>query len=391
MAEQFSAWGPEASGPRLAQLDAAKLDLANMQALHTAGQTMMIPSQIAAHEASANFHNVEAAGKLDALAANRRWQAGIDAMDTKGMNTAQYLSRVGIMGIQAGAPEAGRKVVNTASELQLRESTMSLNDARAAEQEALAFKHKAEQIGGLANTVIDQPSLDRALLIAKQNGMDISRIPSVYSDQTAPYFKQLADSSISAAKQADLQLKSIDEQRKQQMTQSRLQTESVRRELIKAEEALAGARRENLEKQGGKKGAAAASPTKGEIDQAKKIIREAQIDLPDEEMGTRAFEVAARGKALAKNNPGLDTAQGMRRALAEYQQQGGFKQEEQGPVGRFFGTTPQTHATRGGQGPLTAMPLPKNPADMKPDTYYITPQGPLKWVKQGGKYGFLKE
>lgn len=386
---EFSMWGPEQDGGRMAAMDQSKLLMEGLKSLHTAGEIQQQPIDARLKQAHARLYGAEADAKVQALEKDKAFTAALQGMSggqagqqpAGGTNQAGQLDKIGTLLLNAGMQKEAREYFNTASLVRSREDTAKMNQSRAQRFTQLIQKDKTERMGSLLHTVDGQESWDRALNTMQQEGIDVSTL-GVTGDYAVdkPMVEQLRDASLKFRDVLEMGVKEGEAASRQELRQSRLQSDSARRTVMEAQRRLTEVRREKLEKAGGSvDGKPIGAPRAKEIDEANKILKD--LGLSDAgERGRASYAIAARAKALAQQNPGLDMNEALNRALLEEQTAGNMPEaawHEKGQI-RY---RPESSAA-----PKEAVKIqqaPPDPKSRKEGEVYQTPKGKFRWTKDG--------
>lgn len=382
---EFSMWGPQQSGMRLAEKDFVEQQVNQLAMMKTAGEIQQQPFDLQNKMATARLHNAEAGAKEYELAATQKWAQSLSSMGATGTaeDPLAWMEGAGLAAVQSGLPEKGTKLMNMASQMRARQATERFNDARGARYEALTIKDHAERAGNLFSTVIDQASHDRAMMQALSEGIDVSQIPQDF-EQARPLLKQITDASVDVAKRAELTLHEIDTTSRLNTKEEEKRRNKVRDALDKARTALAEERIARL-KQAGVTGPAVGKATKDDRSAVGALLKEAGISMDADQLTLAKQGIASRAKEMVRENRALGMDQALRRALAEAQKNGDITPSSPGLFGTQLGGG-KSKFLGGGRTPLTPLPFPFQPGQ-KPDPskmvvgrYYQGPAGIGKWT-----------
>lgn len=360
----FAMWGPEQSGPRLAEQDALKAQ----QSLATTAGTL---ETARLHGAQADSAELDVANKRrmqDLLL--RRAQGEV----VGGNNMADQLTDVFNMQLGAGLVSEAEKTARAvgylkgkAAQIDNWQSTQKINQLK-------ADKLRADSAAALAADVTDQDSFDRAnALFQFSHGT-----PSPYAG--LPYSPELLEriqaGAVSVSRQIELQMRAEENASKERNRVSAESLRKVREQDIQERSRLAKEREERLAKAGG--GKVPTTPTE-DIRQATRLIAK---DYPKLEGGAAeaASTIAAEAQMLLRRNPALDRASAIQQAYNAARLRGDFQEQP----GGFLSSDKQKFES-GGKTADNPIALPSDGKGMVAGRYYSNKSGQVGLYQANGK------
>ena len=233
-----------AIGVSQASQDASREAIGTAQALKALKEIDMMPTEIAERQARTRGYNATADATETSVAEEKRWTelvrkslsgdpaAAQQVMSTAGTNpnvTAQQgpaanLYRWARLAEEAGMPKRAADLLKDATTIDSHQATAANARSNQLLHQLQARRAQIEQIGGLAQAALDNPTQYNALrLQAAGMGMDVSQLPESF-EAAAPVLKSIVARSMTAKDQLELQIKTTDEARKKTRgeTQNRL-------------------------------------------------------------------------------------------------------------------------------------------------------------------------
>lgn len=218
------------------------------------------------------------------------------------------------LALNAGLTASGSKLATDAAGVRLKEAQSRHANAQTFEQQSTAAKAELDTVTRLLQGVNDQASWDAANGLFEQimgrkspfQGMEYN--PAVVSS--------LQQSALSLKDKLDLAIKQQRANSQQANDESNISFRKFREGVLAQDLRIKQSREDRLRKTGGKN-ADIGAPGKSELDHASDLVQEAYPDLPQDELNSAAYTVAARARALRKTTPGLDADAATERALLE--------------------------------------------------------------------------
>lgn len=270
-------------GIRAAEADIQGNILKALKMQHDLGAIGMQPAQQRNLEAEARLREAQAqkaeqeAKRTEAV--SKRLQELANNPDSPASDPAAFLTTVGNAMLKEGAYDTGSKVLNRASEISKRTTEEATSAARGLLYDTQQKAAQATRVGGLAQAITDQASLDAMRPALEQEGL--RDLPQSF-EAAAPILAHVARASMSAKDQLAAkaaQLKANEDSIKAKALVQRYLVQNAR---DSAAARLSAERYLNLVKNGGENSAAAleAKKAKAAADRAlaasRKQLRDAK-------------------------------------------------------------------------------------------------------------------
>ncbi len=363
--------------------DAARMSLLNQ--IKTMGEIAQQPDEGALKQAHARYYAAQAKEKEQELEMQARLAAafrnrfgnqlsstvGVD--ETGGVTMSSMPLAMSQLAMEAGAPKQAGDWLKQASTIATQEAAREASAARAKKDALIAQKERLSIGAGLLNGVSDQTTADEA----ERKYQQMTGQSLFEGRKWSPALQDfMRNSALSAKEKIDIDLKQNELDRKEKNDEEVSKLRDTQRALNTARTTLADARRDALEKSGGKP---LSSATGNELNQAKALVRSEFPDTKFEGMDIAAVELANRAKEILRGNRAIPNyAAALRQALAEAKQNGDFQSAEATLLGvtNPFGKG-TTQYKGGGKSPETAVPATKD-TKFAEGKYYTPTEGPLK-------------
>ncbi len=391
----FSMFGPAASGARLVERDDAELEglaartgLARAQTKHfeslAAGHQMDLENQKRIREAMAAF---------GAAGSNPEAQAAAGAKTTEllgkahgiGSTVAQPYYKAAEVYMKLGMPEKAASLAENATQMEQRLSAAQA----AAQSEAKSKTDERLKLVNYANDLLSDITGDGSE--ADRQKYEQARMAFVYQFgdheglTNIPYelAPRLKTTLLSEYQKSRLSQINSDNASKAAARESANRFREFRKGHLLRAEQLALQAEERKAKNAGTTGRGATekpvgAPTRGEVEAAE-ILAKKEFDIPAKEAALLGADIAARAKAIVRENKGMDL--GTARAQALEEQRANVQSVEQG--WNLFKRNKQRYLGPSGSTADLALPTPTNPEELKnliPGRWYQTPNGPKKYT-----------
>lgn len=218
------------------------------------------------------------------------------------------------LALSAGLTASGSKLATDAAAVRLKEAQTLHANAQTFEQQSLAAKTELDTVTRLLQGVNDQASWDAANGLFEQ--ITGRKSPFKGMEYNPVVVSSLQQSALSLKDKLDLAIKQQRANSQQANDESNISFRNFRKGILEQDLQIKQNREDRLRKTGGKN-ADIGAPGKGELDHAADVIQAAYPDLPQDEINSAAYTVAARARALRKTTPGLDADAATQRALLE--------------------------------------------------------------------------
>lgn len=359
----FSMWGPEASGARLAERDA-------LERLRYQAQT---------REAAAN-----AEAKELELQGQRNFMARLGGAQAAGgpqRSLAERAEEMARLAFDSGLPGKGVDLAAKAAQVRAREAQAQASQATVQRRQLQNQLDAMAKATSFYDGVTDQAGLDKAnALYAYTFGGAAPTAGLPYSPQLV---EQLRNFGTKATERLRAGLAALDTDSKIANRDSAIALRDFRRGILREQADLAVRREARLAKAGAGKEKPVGSPSAGELKATDALLKAEFGNLPLEERRQAAFSIASRARALRKANPALDADAAIRQALVEEKASGNFKSVE-----RAYGWLPdKTGYQKGGKAPESqTLPAPVDAAGrlqpnlLKQGSVYQTPKGAYRFM-----------
>lgn len=272
--------------------------------------------------------------------------------------------------------------IKTARELAGTASTIRVRAAREEQAYSAAANSEVQRIGRLADLqgqILAAPSIVDQLTWEQANAAYYLQTGEVSPWATQPFspelkerVRQTAMSVVERSRETEQQL---NRKSREKAEEQRVKDRAASRALARKRNEIAETRAAQVRKAGGATPKSPGAPTRGEMDQAQRMLR--QDFGGAEEMSTRdredaAFAIVSHAKALRQRNPALDMNMALQQAYNDAKMAGDFRTEEAGLLAKRktsflgMGKTQQTPIQ-----PKDAKELAKIPNGR----YVMTPRG----------------
>lgn len=390
---EFASWGPEQSGPRLAQKDQQSAMMNELSAQKTRGEIAMQPAQAELATAHARLYGADASLKEEELAIKQRVATAMNDLSQKGSlpdDPADQMDMMAKLRLQAGDVTGAADLYGKSELVRARKANEESRRASADKAQLETTAKHLELFGGITGAVRDQASLDRMFMLAHQAiaGMKnpqmkeqslamLDRIPKDY-ESAKDFLKQISESTIKAADKAKLELKEQDLARKEAAVADRERTAAIVREVNEARRDLIVARTEALEKNAGPQASAANRDRDAVL--ANAFIKDQFGGKTSENLMLGAAELSENARKLMRTNPALTYNQ----ALAQSFDPADWSSEKGGML-----SSDKVKFAGGGKTALTPLPLPitNGKIDLpkiRGEKFYSTPDKKV-WQRRGDK------
>lgn len=377
----FSMWGPEASGVRLAEQDQLKTMMNEMSMMQTAGQISRLPAQKALDSAHARLYGAQAAEKEAELAVARKIQERMSQLGTQGGETEQdpvdLVDQLGMIELQAGAVKKGSETLARSAQIRARRAIERHRLSSAEKTDFETERIIAQQLGGLAGAVFDQASYDNMRLIARSQGLPMSQLPANY-EEAKDFLEQLAEGSMKRVEQ----LAAADRAR----ANDRADEEAVDRRAERRNRAAYRAATVDYRERALAQRAKAGAGTVGVLNREQRsetgrfVDRQLeQLNLPgldDTERALVVDEVGNEARRLMAQNRGVMS---FSQALAQAFRKEDFEKTQKGL--QFPKTKFKPGAGRQATNPL--LQVPAKPEERTKGAWYRTSKGVYQWQGTG--------
>lgn len=370
---EFSMWGPEQSGARLAEKDTFARALDSMSLMKTQAELQQMPIDAEMKQSHARLYRAEAGLKENELLTEQAVAQAMQKLSSgQGtpageMDPTDLLESAGRLRLNAGDTKGGAKLLEGAALVRARDAAAQ---ARGAQQERatwLTQRDRHKFAVDLIGSVTDQNSLNRALFEAQGAGLDVSGVPTNY-EEAKPAVEHAKQQAMNAYQRAQLKLSELDKESSDRNRRSAIAQRELRAPLIRAQTAATEAMAANRERQG------ISRPTDKEQADAASSILQIIPGLDKDQAAAASLDVASEAKRLLRQNPGLTWSQ----AVAQAVDANAFQETP----GKIPFTTKRAYNA---QGKTPSAPITSIPEAAKRITgrYYQTPKGPYQWTKQG--------
>ena len=375
----FSMWGPEQSGFRLAEQDS----IANYARLAQANHQNALAQQ-EAQVARQKQAEMDAFSKLTTPDGKGGPGVGGSVADIF-YDQARQLSRL-------GQPMA-------ASQMAVRASQVLQHEGQAREQQALAAENEIDAKVKMATVLSElHGRATNGRQWASANMMFSSMFPGKDNPlANVPFSPEAAQQAGNfGIKQAELlhsQQEAIRtgilaaDQKSKAVT--RVARTEIYRDKVDSQETVDEARVKALGRNtgagGGGKAKAVGSPTRPEVEQTAGLLRELfkTVELPKEGLGVIATSIASEAKALVEANRGMDPQTARALAVQKALKRGDLEVfTDEGVAGTGFRQKQRLRSNLGGDTPETALSADAT-TKFREGKYYDTPKGRLKRVAGG--------
>lgn len=276
------------------------------------------------------------------------------------------------MAMGAGAPTKATEFAKAAGTLRAQESLVLSREAATELAGLRAQKERIDLTSRLLDNVKDDASWNQAQLLYQA----MTGEKSIFAG--LPYSKELVErirtSGMTTKEQVAAREKALEDASKDRsrkgLAAHREAIEKLNRERLDLEKR----REDRLSKAGGGKGVT--SPTKVEVDQALRLVKQDYKELDGSDLLTAATAIASEARVLRRANPALDMSTAVNQAYIKARNRGDFKEVvEKG----FFGDKKHTQFQGKGQ----AIPAPEVGQRVY-GRFYSNPKGQVaKWTKEG--------
>lgn len=278
----------------------------------------------------------------------------------------------------AGLVSKAQSLAKDAALIRSRENAASASRTTQQLNQLKAIKERTDLTAQLLGGATDEESWKRAnALYQFQTGQISPFADSPYNPQLV---ERLNEAALTAKERLDAAEKGLTRRSLDSFRRGRLSQHDTALALRKRAKEIAAEREARLARTG--TGKAIVAPTKGEVDQASRLIKKDIGDGMDAaDLNDAAFTVAAQARALRKANPALDAAAALQQALAQAQQAGDFQKDT-----GIFGTGINTKVKFAGRGKTAAAPaaIPKEQKALVKDRFYVNASGQVaKWTGKG--------
>lgn len=356
----FSMWGPEAGGARLAEQDAIK--------------RMSELAVVRRQRALAGQEELELQGQQNFMARLGQRQG------KPGQTLAEQAEEMAQLAFDSGMAGKGVDLAAKAALVRTREAQAEASKATAARRQLQGQLDALTQATSFYEGVTDQAGLDKAnALYAYTFGEQSPTAGLPYSPQLMEQLRNFGTTSVQRLR-AELARRDTDS--KIANRESAIDLRNFRQGILREQTDLQRRREERLAKGGAGKEKPVGSPSSSELKAADVLLKSEFSSLPLEERKQAAFSIASRARALRKANPALDADTAIRQAFSEEKSSGNFQAVE-----RAYGWLPSRQgynkAGTSGEAPLE-VPMggdgrPQLSA-LKPGKVYKTPKGTLRYL-----------
>lgn len=356
----FSMWGPEAGGARLAEQDAIK----RMSEL-----------------AVARRQRAEAGQKELELQGQQSFMARLGQRQGKpGQTLAEQAEEMAQLAFDSGMAGKGVDLAAKAALVRTREAQAEASKATAARRQLQGQLDALTKATSFYEGVTDQAGLDKAnALYAYTFGGAAPTAGLPYSPQLV---EQLRNFGTKATERLRAGLAELDTASKIANRDSAIDLRNFRKGILREQADLQERREARLAKGGAGSEKPVGTPSAGELKAADVLLKSEFSNLPLDERRQAAFSVASRARALRKANPALDADTAIRQAFTEEKASGNFQAVE-----RAYGLLPSRQgynkAGTAGEAPLqvpTGQDGQPQLSALKPGKIYQTPKGTLRYL-----------
>lgn len=354
----FSSWSPAANGGRLAEADALAKLAAQAKIRH---ETALADE--AEGRASEQRRFTDAMRQITMSRPGEKVGSLADQLESQALQLSDlgFAAKAGALGAQA-------------ANIRLHEAQQTHQESAAAKLDYQQKTSVLDRIANIYGSATNEQEWAAANMMIAQQFPDfdnpLAKIP--FSPEAA---KMASAQALSMKDKLGLKIKQQTADSEESLRASREDYLATRADLLRRQVADRERRTEILEKNGGKKGVdkPIGSPSTGDVKAAGNLLKSAYPDLPKEEAGAAAYQIASEAKRMAKENPGLSMSVAMSRALASAQKDGYFEVTD-----KMFGWSKSARYNPAGKSPETALPAPAD-RKFKADHYYQTPKGVLRF------------
>jgi len=380
MADPFSAWGPEASGVRLAERDALFNQMEGLKAQEMAGKIAMQPVQQDLLFEQARRHRAMADQEMLENDAARRLQREMQEGGELSQDPIEALQDIAMRGAKAGSAKVATEALQRANAalLQRAQANRALTEAEKSQAEG-KIKQRTD-FAGMLGTVTDQAGLDRANTLYEQMFAE----PSPMRGQAfeAGKVKAFADSTLTANQRLTAEVRRIEERGRNWSRAETARHNKVTEALNMQDHTIRRDREKRLEKAGGR---SAGTFSLTQLREAGRILKDNLPDLEGMQLERAKDVLASRASEIRRGNPAIGWDMALQQAYNEEVESGSFKIEQREFIGIKIPGTGKRTFVGGGTTAETALepPLAGDRPDIskfRKDRWYRTPAGVRRYL-----------
>ena len=253
-------------------------------------------------------------------------------------------------------------------------STAILNQLKSA-------REQADVVGQVFGAVRSQDELDSANELYRfRTGQPSPLAGKMFSQGL---LEQVNQAALTTKERADIAEKKIQQDSLTRFRNERLRQHNVFADIAERRLELERQREARLAKGGG--GKSVASPQRGELDQADRLIGKDYPNMNENDKNDAAFSVASDARALRSANRALDANTALMQAYNNAVKAGDFTTSS-GVFGSGYGPDVKNKTVYSGRGKSAAIPavIPSAKGDLKEGRYYVNPKGQVgQWTGKG--------